>query len=233
MQVHVLVDFHNLPSSLQAGSPESLARVIDALIVSHCPSAREVNIRLYGGWYNEQGLSRDGTRLSQEVGASFPLSLLGPGGEVRYVRCEIASSLVDSRSDVFPATLRHRHGIDLLMRDPHPVRCVDPANCTVPVVLKWSRNGCPTPGCPVTSFEAFRCIQQKLVDTLVCCDLLSLALPDPATAVFLVSEDDDFVPALLLAAQRGAAIWHVRTKPAKVRLYDQLMVQRGVQLTSL
>jgi hypothetical protein len=211
----------------------ALARAIDALIVSHYPGTREVNIRLYGGWYEEQGLSRDGTRLTQELGALFPLFLIGADGEIRYVRCEIASTLVNSRSDVFPATLRHRHGIDVFIRDPHPARCIDSANCTVPIVMRWSRNGCPTPGCPVTSFEAFRCIQQKLVDTLICCDLLSLAVPAPNTSVFLISEDDDFVPALLLAAARGAAIWHVRTKRTKVRLYDHLLIQRGVQITSL
>lgn len=233
MQVHALIDFHNLPPQLKAGNPESLARAIDALILSHYPRTHEVNIRLYGGWYEEQGLSKDGTRLTQEVGASFPLSLIGEDGEVRYVRCEIASSLVDSRSDLFPATLRNRHGLDWFIRDPQPARCIDKANCTVSLVMRWSRNGCPTPGCPVRSIEAFRCIQQKLVDTLICCDLLSLAVPDPATPVFLISEDDDFVPALLLAGLRGAAIWHVRTKSKKIRLYDHLLIARGVQLTSL
>ena len=44
-------------------------------------------------------------------------------------------------------------------------------------------------------------MQQKLVDTLICCDLLSLCT-DPGTSVFLVSDDDDFVPALLLAGLR-------------------------------
>lgn len=218
---------------MQGAGPTSLARSIDALISSHYPATREVSIRLYGGWYDEQGLSRDGTKLSQELGESFPLTLFGGDGKIRYVRCEIASSLVDSRGDLFHATLRHRHGLNPFIRDPHPARCIDQANCTISVVMKWSRNGCPTPGCPVRSVEAFRCFQQKLVDTLICCDLLSLAIADPATSVFLISEDDDFVPALVLAGLRGAAIWHVRTKPKKVRVYDQLLIGRGVQLTSL
>jgi uncharacterized LabA/DUF88 family protein len=85
----------------------------------------------------------------------------------------------------------------------------------------------------VGSYEAFKCYQQKLVDTLICCDLVSLAVVDPATPVFLISEDDDFVPALLLAGIRGAAIWHVRTKGGKIRLYDQMLIQRGVQIASL
>jgi hypothetical protein len=232
MLVYALVDFHNLPPRLKDGSPESLARAVDGLILSNYPNVDEVEIRLYGGWYEEQGLSRDGTRLTQEVGAVFPLTLIGTDGNVRYIRCEMASSLIDSRSDMFPATLRYRHGLDTFLRDPHPTRCIDKTNCTVPLVMRWSRNGCPTPGCPVRSFEAFRCNQQKLVDTLICCDLLSLATSTPETPVFLISEDDDFVPALLSAGLRGVPIWHVRTKQTKVRLYDNLLVARGVQLTS-
>jgi uncharacterized LabA/DUF88 family protein len=233
MHAHALVDYHNLPRQMKDGGPSSLARLMDAMITSQCPDVREVSIRLYGGWYDEHGLSRDGTKLAQQIGEEFPLSLLGAGGKMRHVHCEIASSLVDSKADLFLATLRHRHGLDWFIRDPHPARCIDQANCTIPVVMKWSRNGCPTAGCPVSSFDAFRCYQQKLVDTLICCDLLSLAVAGPATGVFLISEDDDFIPALLLAGVRGAAIWHVRTKAGKDRVYDQLLMLRGVQVASL
>lgn len=230
MQAHALVDFHNLPHSLKGGSVESLARAIDGLVTSQYPAVDDVNIRLYGGWFDDHGLSRDGTRLSQEVGKAFPLTLIGLGGRMRYVRCEIASSLVDSRADIFPATVRHRHGLERYLRDPHPSGCVDQPNCTVSVVMRWSRKGCPTSGCPVKSFDAFRCMQQKLVDTLICCDLLSLGVPDPGTSVFLISDDDDFVPALVMAGLKGAAVWHVRAQPNKVQLYDQLLIQRGVRL---
>jgi len=233
MPVHALVDYHNLPPQIKGGGPTSLARSIDNLVTSHYPKTREINIRLYGGWYDGTGLSRDGTRLSQELGASFPLFLKGANGGIRHVQCEIASSLFDSKADLFPSTLRHRHGVDWYVRDPHPIRCVDQANCTVSVVMKWSRKGCPTLNCPVTSVEAFRCLQQKLVDSLICCDLLSLAIDDQDSPVFLISEDDDFVPALLLAGLRGASVWHVRTKPTKVRIYDQMLIQRRVKLTSL
>jgi len=201
---------------MKDAGPASLARAIDALVVLHCPETLEISIRLYGGWYDENGLSKDGTTLTQAIGAAFPLSLLGAGGKMRHVYCEIASALVDLKADLFLSTLRHRHGLDWLIRDPHPAGCVDQANCTIPVVMKWSRSGCPTAGCPVTCVDAFRSYQQKLVDTLICCDLLSLAVVDPATAVFLISEDDDFVPALLLAGVRGVK-WTPLSRPVFAR----------------
>src|ERR1017187_4224692 len=129
MHAHALVDYHNLPRQMKDGGPSSLARLMDAMITSQCPDVREVSIRLYGGWYDEHGLSRDGTKLAQQIGEEFPLSLLGAGGKMRHVHCEIASSLVDSKADLFLATLRHRHGLDWFIRDPHPARCIDQANC--------------------------------------------------------------------------------------------------------
>lgn len=231
MSAHVFVDYHNLPRGLRDAGLSSVARSIDQLVHTHTPAVEEIYIRLYGGWYDENGLSNDGTRLTQELGRDFPITLSGTARSIRRIYCEIASSLVASRSDLFPATLRKSHGLDWFIRGPHPTGCIDPVNCTIPTVLKWSRRGCPTPGCPVTHFEAFTCNQQKLVDTLLCCDLLSVAGPD--NELFLVSEDDDLIPALVLAGVRSTKVWHVRSKPNKVRLYDSMLLSRGVQLVAL
>lgn len=123
MEVHALVDYHNLPRQMKDGGPESLARAINALVESHCPGVGEVSIRLYGGWSDEQGLSRDGTLLTQQIGSVFPLPLFDGSGQIRYLKCEIASSLLESRADLFPATLRKRHGLDVFIRNPLPPQC--------------------------------------------------------------------------------------------------------------
>jgi uncharacterized LabA/DUF88 family protein len=77
------------------------------------------------------------------------------------------------------------------------------------------------------------CKQQKLVDILLCCDLLTLATSDAKAIIFLLSEDDDFVPALLLAGSHTKDVWHVRTQPKKPRLYDALLLRNGVRMTSI
>ena len=135
-----------------------------------------------------------------------------------------------SRGDLFVATLRQRRGVGLLRRTPLPTDCIDKQNCTVPRVVEWSRSGCPTAGCPVLCTDAFVGRQQKLVDILLCCDLLTTASAGPQARVFLVSEDDDFVPALLLARSYGASVWHVRTKPTKARLYDAMLLRSGIRV---
>ena len=231
MQAHVLVDYHNLPRSVRNSGTVSIARTLDELVQAHVPKTDEVHIRLYGGWYDEAGLSNDGSRLTQEIGRNFPIALSERRGQIRYIFCEIASSLIESRSDLLPATVRRAHGLGWFEKQAHPSGCVDLPGCTISTVMNWSRRGCPSTNCPVTHFEAFTAKQQKLVDTLLCCDLLSVAGAESRTLV--VSEDDDLIPALLLAGSRGARIWHVRSKGDKVRLYDGMLLRRGVQLISL
>lgn len=234
MRSHILVDYHNLPLRVVDAGVAQLASTVDSLAYSIYPDTEETTVRLYGGWYDHSGLSNQGTRVTQEINRHFPLPLRRDGGKIRYVRCEIASSLVSLKAELFFATVRQRRGMDTFLRGVAPPGCIDTANCTIPTVLEWSRRkGCPTAGCPVRTIDAFVCNQQKLVDTLMCCDLITLASAGSSMRLFLVSEDDDLIPALLLARAYGANVWHVRTKASKGRLYDAMLRRQGVQIASL
>jgi hypothetical protein len=79
--VYALVDYHNLPAQVKSAGPESLGRSIDARIGSHYPDVQEIAIRLYGGWYGKQRLSRDGTKLPHDWVRRFRLSLAGASGK--------------------------------------------------------------------------------------------------------------------------------------------------------
>jgi hypothetical protein len=230
MLSHALIDYYNLPYILVSGGVLSLARSIDFLITSALKTAGDINIRLYGGWYNENGLSKDGTLITQEIGEYFPFSLADDVNTMRYLRCEIASSILDSREYIFPATLRKHHGLDLLSVDHHPEGCKNPLDCPIHTVIAWSRKKkCPIPGCSVRTPEAFICNRQKLVDSMICCDLINIANSEPDSNLFLVSDDDDFIPALISAGNRGSTVWHVRTKLEKIQLYDDFLIKKGVR----
>jgi hypothetical protein len=231
MNAYALVDYFNLPRRTQNNGLRSLAHGISDGIAE--PGLEQIEVRLYGGWYDAGGLTKTGTLLAQEIDQTFPLSLRTPQGAARTFRCEIASSLIESRADLFFSTVRDRHGLAWYRRAAPPLGCVDPPTCTRDVVLRWSRNGCPAPGCAVTHQEAFCSGQQKLVDSLICCDLLSLCTGDPDLVVLLVSEDDDFIPALVLAGRRGQGVWQLRSKAGKDRLYDDLLLRSGVRLSIL
>jgi uncharacterized LabA/DUF88 family protein len=228
--IYLLIDYYNLPPRIRNGGVASAVMQIEAVAQSAVPGSDETHARLYGGWYDESGLSRDGTKLTQQIMLEFPRTYRGPRGALRRVTCEIASSLVQVPSNPFPATVRIHRGIERFLRLPAPPACADSAGCTVPSVLEWSRKGCPTPGCRVVGADAFAYKRQKLVDVLLCCDLLALATGQADNSVFLVSEDDDFIPALVQARLSGATVSHVRSKPKKVRVYDAMLYRSGIRV---
>lgn len=233
MVAYVLTDYYNLPQRTLNWGVVNLARQVDSLAQAECPEAAEVTVRLYGGWYDDSGLTKDGTRIAQQIRSQFPMAVRGVGGGIHRIDCEMASSLLGARDEVFPLTLRRRRGLSALDRVLPPKGCVDTVNCTVPSVLKWSRKGCPAVGCSVRGSDAFFCRQQKLVDVLLCCDLLTLGARGELARIFVVSEDDDFVPGLVQSGATGAKVWHVRTKPEKARAYDLLLRGHGVRIVYL
>jgi hypothetical protein len=233
MDTYALVDFYNLPQAILNAGATSLVSQMDSLVRSTNPDTQELFVRFYGGWYDEAGLSNDGTLLVQEISKNFPRPIRTAGGGISHTHCAIASSLLQVRGELFFATLRERRGMARFDRTPTPPGCINAASCTAPNVIEWSRKGCPTTGCPVSSSDAFLCKQQKLVDILLCCDLVTLATAGLTARVFLVSEDDDFIPAIILASSLGATVWHVRTKQKKVRLYDAMLLRNKVNIVTI
>ena len=232
MNAHLLIDYYNLPQKLLNAGVESILKQLESMIDATSTDTEDMFVRLYGGWYTDRGLSRDGTVLSQGISRTFPLVSKLPAG-VRRIHCEIASSLIRLRGELFVATVREARGFERLMRSLNPQHCTLKPSCTIQGVVHWSRGGCPEPGCPVLAHEAFITQQQKLVDILIACDLLALAEAGNASRVLLVSEDDDFIPALLQARSLGADVWHVRTKLGKRRLYDSVLNRQGIRIVTL
>jgi hypothetical protein len=234
MRSFVLVDYDNLPQRLVTPSLVSLATAIDTAVCRVIPGTTEMNIRLYGGWYATNGLSRKGTLLAQEISANFPIIRSGSGGGTRrHIHCSIAASLVAAHALVLHATLRTRRGVRKVRCPTHPANCADPSTCTVGAVLGWATGQCPNPTCTITSRDAFLFDEQKLVDTLLCCDLITLTQSNTPQSVILLSEDDDFIPALLLGGLRSNYVWHLRTRAGRSRMYDSHLMQIGINISSL
>ena len=57
----------------------------------------------------------------------------------------------------------------------------------------------------MTSASAFVAYEQKMVDTLLACDLLELCLDAATRHVTVVSADTDFVPPLVMASRKSQA----------------------------
>jgi hypothetical protein len=233
MDAHVLVDYDNLLPHLQNLTLAPLARKIAATIDQLLPGVANILVRLYGGWYSEQGLTRNGTAIAQEIQRNFPMVVAQGNVIVRRIHCEIASALIDFKTDVFMFTYRRRSGMRSKISAILPSMCLQPKTCTLPAVYAWSRGRCPEKGCPIVTEDVFSYAEQKLVDTLLCCDLLALANRRPGPPVFIVSDDDDIVPAYILASANGALVHQMHMRQRAVHAYDSLLKQRNIRLAPL
>jgi hypothetical protein len=75
---------------------------------------------------------------------------------------------------------------------------------------------CPESHCSLTMEQFIARPEQKLVDSMIVSDLISLAVPGGSVAV--VSSDDDLWPGMLVAMDIGAHVIQVCTKYASTHV---------------
>ncbi len=209
----ILVDLDNVhpPGSTALAGPE-LRHSLLTLITLACDSVPRIGVitvRLYGGWMSGGVLSRMGSEVAAAMAMADPFPLLHTNGVSVRGTVELATSLLAAPAFVLQDTYRHRGSVPRLrLSGPIPPGCQrDPVACPARILKQFTKGPgslCPADACGVTATSAFVAHEQKMVDTLLSCDLLAAAEDEGISAVFLVSGDTDFVPPLLYAACRDA-----------------------------
>lgn len=205
----ILIDYDNIEALRIAPSAERfayvLAKVIDAHLASVDDSVNQLLIRLYGGWNEGGTLTQRASQVAQYMSDADPFPLVR-AGEVIAGTLELALGPADRPGLSLPNTFRRRNGSIRLRRDPnlsHPT-CPNDQSCGARQLTKWTSKAtkvCPTRDCDVTSAQAFLVSEQKMIDTLLTTDLLTMFYVDQYYSVSVVSDDSDFLPPLIHAAQ--------------------------------
>ena len=215
----VLVDYYNLSQRLRRDSIISVVdRITSALVPLYLPSdERRIDIRLYGGWYDDQTPTRDAQSISKTLRGHFP-SLIYAAPEKRsiVVNADLAYSIKSDPAHHLWYTLRSKaapRGIDFL--DPASVGCAFPDRCPLrPGYDFFVRGDCIEDSCEVEAPLVVRRREQKLVDAMMAADVFFNAhLHEPKVAV--VTSDDDLWPAIRTALQIGMSIVHVHTEKGR------------------
>ncbi len=213
----ILVDYSNIPTLQRGrGLVYLVQQFLNLIGFRALHRYQRVHVRLYGGWYEESVLSRDGQRLSADLSAEFPrpIYITGSGGDAStvLVSVELASSLIVDPSTVLDHTYRTKGPPWQLKCQPLPYEgCASPHNCALITTCKFiNAKRCPETSCDITLQKIVRRHEQKLVDTLITADLLHLATQrrDP---VALVSSDDDMWPGIRSALVMGVSVIHIDT----------------------
>ena len=126
---------------------------------------------------------------------------------------ELAVALLEEPGHhLFNTYRRKGKPANIRVQSPAVVGCAEAA-CPLPHARRLLKSGrCPTPTCSVTADDLVYRHEQKIVDTMLSCDLLYAAHLD-YDLVLLVSGDDDFLPPLRTALLRGMPIIRFHPKP--------------------
>lgn len=206
----LLIDFDNLfPDDVADSELRHVLMRLIASTVRFCPVDATVSVRLYGGWTANGMLSRRGSEIASMVAQADPLPMVLDGDLVRG-SVELAQSLRSEPAIVFDDTYRRRNAPPRLrLAKSPPNGCVDSQICPARILARFTRGVgklCPGDGCSVTAGTAFTVHEQKMVDTLLACDLIQGAADPDVAAIVVVSDDTDFVPPLLTAAMLKTAM---------------------------
>lgn len=208
----VLVDYYNIPEQeRRKGVPYVVDRIMATMVPNHVDDRhRRVDIRLYGGWYEERSLTRDAQQIERAL--SGPIRLPVDSRRSLIVHVELAYSMRCDPSHHLWRTLRSKaapRGLEF--RDPTDAGCRHPDSCPLRPGYDFFVSGnCPERGCRITRRLVVRRREQKLVDAMLAADVFFNVHSD-AHQVAVVSSDDDMWPVINTALQFGVGVIHVQT----------------------
>ena len=212
-KIWFLVDYDNLHSlDSKRGITYVVGLLLERLGESRLKCNDRAHIRLYGGWYEEDSLTRLAQKTVADIDKNFPRIIQIKEAKVK-VTAELARSLVASPKDDLLHTFRPRQFPgNVRCMDPPFDGCIDHKHCPINSVGKFVNNGkCISKGCYVRPRQIFSKPTQKLVDSMIVADVISLASGGYKCAV--VSSDDDVWPGIRTAVEFGKPVYHLHCKP--------------------
>ena len=214
MPFNLLIDYDNIEVSDQN---RGLIFIIESVLNKLSPnevSDRNVKVRLYGGWYNNNNITQRAQNLNIDIRKNFPLTTLLSDNKTQVIaNAELATSLfIEPRIPL----------VDTFRRNGMP----SGLKASPPIITGCSQVGCPVMNVYdfVSSGHCSQCIhtkvdeiffrhEQKLVDTMLTADMIFIAQREKKYCI--VSSDDDFWPGILASITMGGKVFHFQTKAGR------------------
>ena len=235
MKLVIFIDYDNLLANHKSsGILDVATKALFQTPLSSQSVRGTCDIRIYGGWYEEQTMTMRAQDLTVEIDNEFPTIIRVPrqSGEVvlLQVTAELAVAMMEEPKYHLFDTYRKK-GIPKNIRVQHPaaVGCTDPA-CPLPVAKKLLKTGsCSISTCSVTADDLVYRQEQKIVDTMLTCDMVYAPTQDYQHLI-LISGDDDFLPPLRTVLLRGTQVARFHPQPNSSRTP---LANLGTQLTDM
>lgn len=208
----ILVDFDNVFYGDELSSTKVQYRLEQ--FISEClttvPEFESLEVRLYGGWKSNTGFTQRADTVRSYMDRLN--SLLFPRiyrkrrilGNVNVVTSQYG---LDVEWD---NTLQEKHGRHMLKvkTEGNRICHAAPAKCPLYLIANATRGAhvnCPIDGCESIDIAQLIRMEQKMVDTMMTCDILEYVHEPDCRAIEVVSDDVDLHPALALAGSKYAS----------------------------
>ena len=240
----ILVDFDNAFYGVALNAPNIKMRL--NTLVEHslnvCHDLDEIAIRLYGGWkmnglYTSQASTVLGC-LETVKSELFPVIY-----QRRQVKGNIELVVSQYNLDIeWESTLQEkstRHHLSVI-QNPSRHCHNDPERCPLHMVALATQGRevvCPNEGCERIDASQFIRIEQKMVDSMMTCDILEYTHDTDYRLVEVVSDDVDMHPALALAGEkyagvRGVSLLLMVKNKKKCPIYQQQLGSHNIVIST-
>lgn len=219
---NVFVDYDNLLHAQKtAGTLDVVTKALIQIPLDNVATRAKCDVRIYGGWYEGNQITRLAEDIAIQIQRDFPAIIRLPKGKGDYINvsttAELAVALLQEPGHHLFNTYRKKgRPSNIRVQAQSNVGCADP-DCVLPLMKKLISNGnCPKQGCGVTASDLVYRHEQKIVDTMLSCDLIHAA-NEGANKIILVSGDDDFIPPLRTILLHGADVVRFHPKHSNQR----------------
>ena len=215
-QMIVFVDYDNLGIYKSKKLADLVSVILDRIVGNISENRVSCCIRLYGGWYDEKGQSVEGKKVAMALieNENSVQRFVGKHGQAVFIKShvEMASSILQKPDyDLFYTYRAKSKAYNVKVKKREEVNCTH-GECLLPILSKFLKNGkCPRAGCTVDDPTLIWRNEQKLVDSMIACDMVYSA-NIRMSYIVLVSDDDDFVPVLLALGAMRQSVFRISPK---------------------
>ena len=234
MIAYCLADLFNL-DLWPSGRPPNYADVREGIdefvneIVLLVPSAIEVTIRLYGGWHGDTPTTR--VDLRQMVHRA--IDALPKRRAAQRLRMQLADHPVWNPSIRMLRSVRISRPRRVRVTLTPSRACSRADRCTLPILRSWVSGACPDSTCIVGLRQVAQQRRQKMVDTLLTVDAMTIAHHALADSIIIASDDDDMMPALLALTNASLPVTYLRRSHSRrpsSSYYVDILESEGVAI---
>ena len=207
----ILLDFDNfIHKPIDEISPELLEYELSEIVLDTLNSfddIENIEIRLYGGWLQEGKSTKKADTLLQLLSAFnlFPIIIIQSKRKIEG-QVTLVKSLLAIPDIIWEDTLKVRKGIPRvrIKYENMDKACSSNKNsCPLHIMNRFTRSKgktCSVIECTQLNSTVFESVEQKMVDTMIACDLFSLSQANNLAGIYILSDDFDHIPSIIMTA---------------------------------